>query len=50
MTVGNFLVFAFLVSFFFVPMYLTRATDADIKSCVEKTGWSPDRCMVELQR
>jgi len=50
MTIRDFLFFVFLCAFFFVPLYLTRATDEDIKLCVEKTGWSPARCKVELER
>ena len=50
MTIRDFLVFIFLCAFFFVPLYLTRATDSDIAACVSHTGWSPGRCKVELER
>jgi len=50
MTVGNFLIFVFLCAFFFVPMYLTRATDEDIRLCASQTGWSHERCKNELNR
>jgi len=50
MTVRDFLAFILLCSIFFVPMYLTRATPESIQACVDKTGWSQERCRVELER
>lgn len=33
-----------------VCLWLARATPEDIAKCQEATGWSAERCVVELQR
>lgn len=31
-------------------MYLGRVTESDIAACVNATGWSADKCAIELHR
>ena len=31
-------------------LFLAAPSESDIKACQDQTGWSADRCMVELTR